>query len=108
MNDEYKVYVIYGSTKKCLDFLNDYYHENYTEKELDNCRGKAFSQESCHPTVWLNLDNEHIYATIAHEAVHAVNDIWKAIFETYKNEAFAHSVGAIVRAVEDNLIYKKK
>lgn len=64
-------------------------------------RGVCFHNEECHPVIGMlsfpKTPDE--IGTIAHEAVHAVEDIFDKIGEKTGEEIYAHCVGAIVRKV---------
>jgi len=98
LNDEYFVYVIWGDVNKARNFVNSYYCGDFSVDTFF-CRGKCFYQKDLHPVIWLN-SKKHKWATLAHEAVHAVRFIWDYLDEDYIGEPFAHSVGAIVYALE--------
>lgn len=98
LNDEYFVYVLLGNKKQVVEWVNGYYEESYSEKSLD-VRGKTFYQRGLYPSIWVGTE-DHFWATLAHEAIHAVQYIFDEIGEGRTDEVFAHSVGAIVYAVE--------
>ena len=108
LNHEYKAFVIYGNKKKALEYINEYFEENYSMDAVQGFRGRCFMQDGCHPVIFLDIDRleadykKHIFATLAHEAVHAVDNIFRTIGEEHSNEVFAHSVGAIVGEFERN------
>lgn len=108
LNDEYFVYVIWGDLKKCIAYINKVFGEHFEEDEFKNKKGKCFYSFYKHdcplaPVIWLKESDEMV-ATLAHEAVHAMNETFEYIGETESSEVFAHSVGAIVRHV---VKYKK-
>ena len=105
LNDEYYVYIIWGDLKKCVAFINIMFGESFKENLFENKRGKFFYNfnENIVPVIWLRESDEMV-ATLAHEAVHAINYTFDFIGETESNEVFAHSVGAIVRSF---IKYKK-
>ncbi len=104
LNTEYKAYVIWGKPKEAKDYINSYFESDFELSEFSDCRGKCFYRKGFHPTVWVN-DKDRFWATLAHEAIHAINYIWEFVREENRDEVFAHSVGAIVWAVEN---YKRK
>jgi len=111
LNDDYFVDVCWGDKKKILKYLRYKFDDpDIPSWELsdDTSRGKTFARKGYNPAIWIALkDNDHhFFATLAHEACHAIDAIWEHIGEKVKDEVFAHSVGAIVATVE--LKIKKK
>ena len=99
LNNEYFVYVLWGNVDKALQFMKSYYGDKTLTKDMFNgCRGRTFYCEGCYPVIWVNT-KIHFYASLAHEATHAINYIWEQIGEKVKDEVYGHSVGAIVREV---------
>lgn len=102
LNDEYKVIVCWGDPVQIKKVLKDwYYPEDDITSSLLNRRGVCYYNPECHPVIALP-DMPHNFeeiGTLAHEAVHAVEDIFRKIAEPPSGELFAHSVGAIVRTV---------
>lgn len=100
LNDEYFVYVLFGDEIKACDWLRDYFDDR--KLDLDDFRGfraRCFYKQGFYPVIYCAV-KEHLYASLAHEAIHAINYIWRDIGETEKEEVYAHSVGAVVYAVE--------
>lgn len=100
LNNEYKVIVCWGSSKYIQKVVNDWNHEREDVREsLENRRGVTFFAKDCHPII--SLPNKpktpEEIGTLAHEAVHAVTNIFTKIEEANYDEVFAHSVGAVVR-----------
>jgi len=108
LNDEYKVYVLMGDKKEAEKFVSSYHKHDCHIGEW--FRGIFFYQSGYHPVIYLNLrkNDDHFWATLAHEATHVVKQIFDEIGEHESNEIFAHSVGAIVYAVEKHLKKKSK
>ena len=107
LNDEYKVVVVLGGEKEVRKCLSDYGYPKDFDLELDGKRGMTYYSETCHPVIALPRmpKTAEEIGTLAHEAVHAVDDIMEHIREGATQEVFAHSVGAVVRGV---LKWKKK
>lgn len=106
LNDEYCVVVVIGDIKQLKKELKkcNYPEENQTDEFISNAsyirEGFTVSNPRCHPVIFLknNPTTPNSIATLAHEATHAINDIFKKLQETPEAEEFyAHSVGAIVR-----------
>lgn len=105
LNEEYKVIVCIDTAKNGFKKLQEYNKKASEKFSIDDfdTRGKAFDFQNSHgqyPFIWIDKDLEYPYATISHEAVHAVEYIFSYIGEKSHDEVFAHSVSAIVRAVE--------
>ena len=107
LNNEYCVYVLLGNANETVKWVNSYYPDtHYQPNEMDEYRGNVFYQKGYYPTIILDDKNlkkrKHFWATLAHEAIHAVNHIWDDIEEKHGEgeELFAHSVSAIMSAVE--------
>lgn len=108
LNDEYWVTVVWGDwgtagqkyirsiTEPCLDMCG-----------IENSRAIYFAHTgfAYMPVILMCIPSKdkHFYASLAHEAVHVINELWKHIEEPSKEEVFAYSVGAIVHAVEREL-----
>lgn len=106
LNDEYKVVVCWGDKRLLRKTLLDHHYspDNITpafiEEACANRRGVTFRESRCYSVIWIdaNLPASQAIATLAHEAVHAVDFIMEFIDEDiHHSEIFAHSVGAIVR-----------
>jgi hypothetical protein len=103
LNDEYAVRVVLGKPKDVQKYLLQ-----KIDKDMPACdsefdvRGKTWHLEGRYPIIWVSpkLKGSEFYATLAHEAVHAVRFIFEYIGEESVDEVFAHSVGAIVRNVK--------
>lgn len=103
LNDEYKVVVCIDTPENGYKKVLKYYDNDtdYIKKdELRNCRGKCFFWTDRQVFIWVDSRLKTKYSTLAHEACHAVKHIFDFIGERSIDEVFAHSVGAIVRAVE--------
>lgn len=105
LNDEYKVIVCFGDDKVTKKVLKSWGHKIKTVKsELVDRRGVCFYSKDCHPVIVLPRfpkTSEEI-GTLAHEAFHAVNNIFDKIQGFKDDETFAHSIGAVVRLVLKN------
>lgn len=102
LNDEYKIIVCWGDSKYINKIVKSWKHErDDVNEQLLNRQGVCFYAKECHPIIALPKKpktSEEI-GTLAHEAVHAVTNIFDKIEETSNDEIFAHSVGAVVRGV---------
>jgi len=108
LNDEYWVDVVWGgkpedwwkfSRKKFKDVT-------IPLSWFDDKRGQVLRRKDFNPLIVMQIsqDDKHFWATLAHEAVHAIDEIWEMISENAKrHEVFAHSVGAVVAAVEKKI-----
>ena len=105
LNDEYCVDVIIDTPKNGLKHVNTAlkkYNLNLVDEDTFMCRGKTFllTRKGRPVIIWVDKDIKQPLATLAHEACHAVKDIFDFIGEQSIDEVFAHSVGAIVRNFE--------
>jgi len=102
LNDEYKVIVCWGDSKHIEKVLKSWEHkpDNTTSSLIDK-RGACFYSKDCHPVIALprKPKTPEEIGTLAHEATHAVSNIFEKLDERNYDEVFAHSVGAIVRKV---------
>lgn len=106
LNDEYCVVVVFSDLKvlkkemKKCKYPDKDINDDFIHRAIDGRDGCTLVHPRCHPIIWLKRkpkDADSI-STLAHEATHAVNDIFKKLQETPEAEEFyAHSVGAIVR-----------
>lgn len=100
LNDEYKVIVCWGSPKDIEKVIKDW-HKDKADVMLDseNTRGRCYYKKGCHPIIAMpsKPTTPEQIGTLAHEAVHAINNIFDMISEYQRDELFAHSVGAVVR-----------
>lgn len=96
LNNEYKVIVCWKGKKRAM---KKYGYEDSIEYLDENNRGRIFYRAGRHPLIVLRQrpDTPEIIGALAHEATHAINAIWEYVGETSKDEAYAASVGAIVR-----------
>lgn len=102
LNNEYWVYVIWGKKEECLKFIKRHLKKDYVEI-YDGVRGQTFGCEEYEPIIYMAMkpNEEHFWATLAHESCHAINRIWDYIGETTRtDEIYAHSIGAILAHVE--------
>lgn len=100
LNRDYCVYILQGKKEKALKWLVSYYGDaDLSIDDFENYRGRTFYKKGCYPVIYL-ITTKHKYSTLAHEAVHAIDYIWKYIGENNKDEVYAHSVGAVVFAIE--------
>lgn len=116
LNDEYYVMVVFGSKdlKKAMRACNypkDIINQEFIDRESDSRDGFTIDNPRCHPIIWLKKEpkDADTIATLAHEATHAVNNIFKKLEETpLAEEFYAHSVGAIVRKTLESLEPRNK
>lgn len=102
LNNEYKVIVCWGDSKYIGKVVNSWGHgRSDVSKELEQRRGACFYAKDCHPIIALpkKPKTPEQIGTLAHEATHAITNIFEKIEEDTSNEIFAHSVGAVVREV---------
>lgn len=102
LNSEYWVAVYIGKDEKKLQKLLDkHFEKREFEVSWDYSRGKCYVLSNFAPFIAVNTKHcknlGKIYATLAHEAVHAVNFTFETIGANYNDEIFAHSVSAILR-----------
>ena len=107
LNSEYWVDIYWNcNEKKALEIARENFEdENINRNDLRDLRGWSMCRPKYCPMIWLNLPagDKHFFSTLAHEACHAVDDIWTAVGEGQSHEVYAHSVGAIVFAVESKV-----
>lgn len=101
LNNEYKVVVCWGSPKQVEKVLKSWGHnvEDSLSSLINNSRGLTYYNNTCVPVIALRRKpktREEI-GTLAHEACHAIENIFGKISEPLGGEVFAHSVGAVVR-----------
>lgn len=100
LNNEYYVIVCWGDKPFVKRVLRKYEHK-FTEEDFDWSKysGRFFSDPCRYGVIALPRKPKTAdeFGTLAHEAVHAVKDIFDHIEEKSIDEVFAHSVGAIVR-----------
>ncbi len=103
LNDEYSVIVCWGDIKYIEGVLKAWGHglDGMKSKTFIHSRGATFYYENCHPIIVLirKPKTPEEIGTLAHEACHAVVNIFNKISELEYDEVFAHSVGAVVRKV---------
>ena len=108
IGNEHYVYVCVDTKKRGLKRVRNYFKgiDDSTTAEDFDCRGKSFLNPKLFPIMWIDIEREDLIGTVAHEAFHCVLDIFeyndiKVCKET--EEVFAIILGAIVRAVEEEL-----
>ena len=108
LNNEYGVTVCYGN----IGFLKRIFKENNStppkklKDVLNTNRAVTYSTSESYPIIILpkKPTTPEEIGILAHEAVHAVDAVYKQIKEKKKrDEVFAHSVAAIVRETLLNL-----
>lgn len=109
LNTEYSVFVAVGDKEKALTWARSMFTMVH-DYDVEDVRGCYWAEHGKKPLIWIDLleNTPHFYATVSHEAVHAIQHIFDEIGETHSKEIFAHSVGAVVAAVEDLLCYLLK
>ena len=100
LNDEYKVIVCWGNSEIVEKVLKSWHYPNQDiSTSLLSRRGVCFYNPECHPVIALPQKprTPQQIGTLAHEAVHAIEDIFLKIQQPLGGELFAHCVGAVVR-----------
>jgi len=108
LNDEYVVWVVWGKEDRVEKWLRHWYEndDNMDYQVFKHNRGVCYYNEKYNPVIVMNHRKvkDEFYATLAHEAVHAINNIFVHIGDNNRGELFAHCVAAVVRGV---IQYKK-
>ncbi len=107
LNNEYKVIVCWGGPDQIAKTLKRWYYpkevanSSFTNDSMRNRRGVTYYHNSCHPVIALPRKpiNAVEIGTLAHEAVHAIEDIFGKICQPLGGEIFAHLIGVVVRNV---------
>lgn len=102
LNNEYSVIVCWGNDKEIKKVINSWHKGNADLlSSLSGRRGVTFYKQGCHPIIALPSfpKTPEEIGTLAHEAVHAISNIFRMIEQDSAEEVFAHSVGAVVRNV---------
>jgi hypothetical protein len=104
LNDEYVVWVLWGKDEIVEKWLKRWYENDVTidYEQFKHNRGCCYYHPKYNPVIVMHT-KEEFYATLSHEAVHAINQIFNFIGESSRGEIFAHCVGAVVRAVEKHI-----
>ena len=102
LNNEYKVIVVWGSPKKIYEVVTEYGHQTTIDKtklKFQENRGGCYMTEGRYPVIAMlqKPKTAENIGTLAHEATHAIEDIFQTIAEDSRGEVYAHSIGAIVR-----------
>ena len=115
LNDEYFVYVFIGNREELLSACTQHIKKLIDDKDtiseyqaslhkFVDGRGFCmyFRNPLLNPMIGVNTEvckntGTPYEATLAHEAVHAVEDICQMIGQPFADEFAAHSVGAIVK-----------
>ena len=111
LNDEYIVIIFLGNIDKTWRKVHKWFPELDKGDLFENTRGHCFMFDGECPVIWIGVPfkDSHFYSTLAHEAVHAIDHIFKLIGEGgATHEIFAHCVGAVVANVERLIKCKKK
>lgn len=101
LNDEYIVWVVWGKDEIVEKWLRKWYEndDGINYKIFKNNRGCCYYHPDYNPVIVIHTKKE-FYATLSHEAVHSINQIFNFIGDDNRGELFAHCVGAVVRKVE--------
>ncbi len=108
LNDKYVVAVTWGDIKQVRKVLKRYQYPDYNDESFADkfarAYGLTFTRPDCHPVIAFPCKPKTAQqiGTLAHEATHAVVKIFDDIGERLDGEAFAHSVGAVVRITLQN------
>src|SRR3990167_11330487 len=98
LNNEYKIIVCWGSEEYVRKVGWNYRFDTAIHLPKEN-RGIAWYHKGSYPIIILRgypkLSVE--FATLAHEAYHAVKYIMRDIEETDADEVIGHSIGAVMR-----------
>jgi Zn-dependent peptidase ImmA (M78 family) len=99
LNNEYKVIVCWGDSEFVNKVGIKWQYPSGDIKIEKGVRGYTAINKELNPIIVLRNRPKRAdeFGTLAHEAVHAVCNIWDKIEEKNIDEVFAHSVGAIVR-----------
>ena len=101
LNSEYKVIVVMGNDKDLKRVAKSWGYDDFTIP-FGSRRGSTYYRADRHPIIHISKKPKTAeeMGTLAHEATHACHHVFDAIDEVDRNtEAFAHSVGAVVRGV---------
>lgn len=99
INKDFKVIFSWGTEEEVKKVLKKW---QYPMDEIHfRGRGVCFEFVGCHPLIALPRfpKTPEEIATLAHEAVHAVDWIFEIIGEESRSEVFAHAISAIVETV---------
>jgi len=112
LNNEYWVYVCIGKdkeelSKKLIKHFEEKHSSLFSPENLGEVRGSCHRRRNYAPYIFVNLNEcktkNLIYAVLAHEACHAIDNIFYVIGDNNRDELFAHSVAAVIRGVKDIL-----
>lgn len=98
-NDEYNVIICFGDEAETRRVMETVGHEN-AQICWNHDKGVTMLTPGVTPVIAMpkkpETDDER--GTLAHEACHAIEEIFNFIGQPVGGEVFAHSVGAVVRA----------
>jgi hypothetical protein len=99
LNNEYKTIVCWGTEKEIAGVLKRWHYPPGEYANLGSDEGRCMSHSDLQPVIILKRQprTPDSIGTLAHEATHAIEAIFRDIGEKPTGEVFAHSVGAIVR-----------
>lgn len=107
-NDQYKVIFTWGNWRRVAQ---SYHHQiSPGEDVLEDRHGVTLSMYGLHPLIIMPRfpKTPDEYSTLAHEAVHAIEDIFTYMGAKTEGEIFAYCVGSVVRVVLENRPKKRK
>jgi len=108
LNDQYKVYLFICDEEYIRKYVLGYFGDDFDFSSVNTQQqGLTFYRWGLHPVIWIRKGVKVKYSVLAHEAVHAINFIWEYIKEETKDEVYAHSIEAIVRALETIKLTRK-
>ena len=104
LNDEYKVFLVFGKPKKAQKILDKHGYKLYDLVVASKGnRGLCYCEGKHPPVIWMphRLKTQDEFGTLAHEAVHAIAHIFRLIHQSQDTagEVFAHSIEAVIRGV---------
>jgi hypothetical protein len=101
LNYEYSVIFLSGDSIYLKNQCSAWGYPEFDSDRLINTRGLTIHKPGHHPIIMMpRLPNDpDSFATLAHEACHAVDRVFWAIGDSNRDELFAHCVAAIVRGV---------
>jgi len=102
---DFTVHVVIGDEREAMDFASGAHRKQYSETHtLGRAYGTIYRHNDYEPVIWLpkfpKTTKEH--GTLAHEALHAVNELarWAGLDMTYESEeTFCHALDYIVEKV---------
>ena len=103
VNAEYFVFVCIDTREGGLRRVKKYFKDTgeVWTPDIFEVRGKTFRNSAYNPLIWIDVNGKDFLSTVAHEACHAMIEIFNYIDQdiTKAEEVFALNVGFIVKAV---------